>query len=105
MKRYGNLWEKIISWENLVLAAWKAQRGKRSRICVQRFNFQLEKELLCLQKDLIGGNYRPGGFHTHWISKPKPRLISAAPYRDRVVHHALMNILEPILDRHFHPHS
>ena len=38
-------------------------------------------------------------------SAGKPRLISAAPYRDRLVHHALMNLLEPILDRHFHPHS
>ncbi|HRY71574.1 MAG TPA: reverse transcriptase domain-containing protein, partial [Phycisphaerae bacterium] len=46
-----------------------------------------------------------GAFTTHWIARPKPRLISAAPYRDRVVHHALMNVLEPILDRHMHPHS
>ena len=87
------------------MAAYKAQRGKRSRLCVQHFNFKLESELLRLQHELIEGNYIPGGFRTHWIQKPKPRLISAAPYRDRVVHHALMNVLEPILDRHFHPHS
>lgn len=42
---------------------------------------------------------------SHWIDRPKRRLISAAPYRDRVVHHALMNVLEPILERRFHPHS
>jgi len=105
MKRYGNLWKKVISWENLVLAAKKAQRGKRGRCCVQKFNFQLEPELLRLQQELMAKEYRPGKFHTHWISKPKPRLISAAPYRDRVVHHALMNVLEPILERHFHPRS
>lgn len=102
MKRYGKLWDKIISWENFVLAAKKAQRGKRGRDDVQRFNFGLEKELLILQQELIDGSYRPGRFRSHWIYRPKARLISAAPYRDRVVHHALMNILEPILDRHFH---
>ena len=105
MRRYGQLWDRIASWENLVLAARKAQRGKRDRGCVQRFNFQQERELLRLSAELERGTYLPGGFRTHWITRPKPRLISAAPYRDRVVYHALMNVLEPILDRHFHPHS
>jgi len=54
---------------------------------------------------MLDGAYRPGAFRTHWISRPKPRLISAAPYRDRVVRHAVMNVLEPVLERHFHPHS
>jgi len=105
MKRYGNLWEKVISWENLVLAARRAQRGKRGRFEVQQFNFMQEMRLIRLQEELTEGSYQPGGFRSHWISKPKPRLISAAPYRDRVVHHALMNVLEPILERHFHPDS
>ncbi len=105
MKRYGHLWESVVSWENLVLAAHKAQRGKRDKAAVQRFNYDLEMELLRLHRDLSEAKYRPGRFRTHWIDRPKKRLISAAPYRDRVVHHALMNVLEPILDRHFHPHS
>jgi retron-type reverse transcriptase len=105
MKRYGRLWESLVSWENLVLAARKAQRGKRDKSAVQRFNYGLEIELLRLHWDLSEGRYRPGKFRTHWIHRPKRRLISAAPYRDRVVHHALMNVLEPILDRHFHAHS
>jgi retron-type reverse transcriptase len=105
MKRYGNLWERIVCWENLVLASRKAQRGKRRRVAVQLFNFDLEHELLVVQRELDSGDYRPGLFRSHWIYKPKPRLISAAPYRDRVVHHALMNVLEPILDRRFHSHS
>jgi retron-type reverse transcriptase len=105
MKRYGNLWKRIISWENLLGAATKAQRGKRTRPVVQHFNFGQEKHLLRLAHDLEGGTYHPGKYRSHWIVIPKPRMISAAPYRDRVVHHALMNILEPILDRHFHPHS
>lgn len=105
MKRYGGLWEGIIAWENLLKAARKAQRGKRDRGAVQAFNFFLEEELLILKEELNEGTYRPGAFQSHWISRPKPRMISVAPYRDRVVHHALMNVLEPILDRHFHPHS
>lgn len=105
MKRYGNLWDKLISWDNLALAACKAQRGKRDRAAVLRFNFDQEKQLLRLQRELENGTYCPGRFVTHWIYQPKTRLISAAPYRDRVVHHALMNVLESILDHHFHPHS
>ncbi|MEW6742691.1 MAG: reverse transcriptase/maturase family protein [Planctomycetota bacterium] len=105
MKRYGALWNLLVSWENLVLAARKAQRGKRDRTAVQAFNFDQERQLLDLQGELESTSYRPGAFRSHWISRPKPRMISAAPYRDRVVHHALMNVLEPILDRHFHPGS
>jgi retron-type reverse transcriptase len=105
MKRYGHLWQRVVSWENLVLAARKAQRGKKAKSAVQRFNYGLEIELLRLHRDLSEGKYRPGRFTTHWICHPKRRLISAAPYRDRVVRHALMNVLEAILDRHFHTHS
>ncbi len=105
MKRYGGLWQKLVSWENLVLAARRAQRNKRDRASVQAFNFAQEEQLLRLQRELAGQSYRPGGFTSHWITQPKPRMISVAPYRDRVVHHALMNVLEPILDRHFHPDS
>jgi retron-type reverse transcriptase len=105
MKRHGDLWESVVAWPNLVLAARKAQRGKRDRPAVQHFNFTQEMQLYRLADELTAGTYRPGAFRSHWITRPKPRLISAAPYRDRVVHHALMNVLEPILDRHFHPDS
>ena len=105
MKRYGNLWGSVVSWENLLLAARKARRGKRDSAAVQRFEFDLEASLIAIQSGLTSGEYRPGGFTTHWIMRPKPRMISAAPYPDRVVHHALMNVLERILERHFHPHS
>jgi len=105
MKRWGDLWPAVVSWPNLVLAARKARRGKRDREVVQRFEFNQERELLRLRRELEGNDYRPGPFTTHWITRPKPRLISAAPYRDRVVHHAVMNVLEPLLDRHFHPDS
>lgn len=105
MKRYGDLWPGVVSWPNLVRAADKARRAKRRREVVLAFDFRLERELLRLRDELTTGTYRPGPFTSHWITIPKRRLIAAAPYRDRVVQHALMNILEPILDRHFHPDS
>ena len=105
MKRVGNLWSELISWENLVLASDKARKGKTNRPVVQRFDYNLENELIQLQDELTSFEYLPGEFKTFWITRPKPRLISAAPYRDRVIHHALMNVLEPVLDRRFHPDS
>lgn len=86
-------------------AARKARRGKRDRAAVRRFEFDQEYMLLRLARELEDGTYRPGAFRTHRITRPKPRLISAAPFRDRVVHHALMNVLEPIFEYRFHPDS
>ena len=101
MKRVGNLWPSVVSWENLVRAARQAERGKRRRPNVARFNFTREWELIRLQMELEESTYRPGTYRTFWINDYKPRLISAAPYRDRVVHHALCNVIEPIFDRQF----
>jgi len=105
VKRHGNLWPMLTAWSNLLLAARKARRGKRHRPAVRRFEFRREYELLRLRRELLAGTYAPGPFVTHWVHIPKRRLISAAPYPDRVLHHAVMNLLEPILERHFHPHS
>ncbi|MEO0348846.1 MAG: RNA-directed DNA polymerase [Cyanobacteria bacterium P01_A01_bin.15] len=63
------------------------------------FNDRLESELLQLQTELTNFTYRPGSYRTFRIRDPKPRMISAAPYRDRVVHHALCNVIVPLLDR------
>jgi len=101
MKRYGNLWHSIVDFENLLLAARQAQRGKRFRENVLAFNYNLEQELHQLQFELQTQTYVPGNYRTFQIWDPKPRLISAAPYRDRVVHHALCNIIVPILERSF----
>jgi retron-type reverse transcriptase len=56
---------------------------------------------LTLQNQLITKNYRPGAYRTFEIVEPKRRMISAAPYRDRVVHHALCNIIAPLIERSF----
>lgn len=101
MKRHGQLFDRLISFENLLAAAQASRRGKRFKPNVARFDFDLERELLALQAELLTQTYRPGPYHTFTIREPKTRLISAAPYRDRVVHHALCRIIKPIFDRTF----
>ncbi len=101
MKRHGHLFERLVSFENLLAAAKAARRGKRFKTNVARFDFDLERELVALQQELRSQTYRPGPYHTFTIREPKTRLISAAPYRDRVVHHALCRIIEPIFDQTF----
>ena len=105
MRRSGFLFEPAIAWGNLMLATKKAARGKRSRPEVARFLFDLEPGLIALQGELLDGSWRPGEFRTFQIRDPKPRTISAAPFRDRVVHHALMNVLDPIFDRSLIGHT
>jgi retron-type reverse transcriptase len=101
MKRQGHLWDRLISFENLLEAAEKACKGKRFRPAVADFHFGLERELWRLHEELSRKTYRPGPYRTFVIHEPKQRQISAAPYRDRVVHHALVNVLEPIYERSF----
>jgi RNA-directed DNA polymerase len=101
LKRYGQLWEQITSFENLWNSAKQAQRGKRFRDNVLSFNYNLESELIALQYELQTQTYQPSEYRTFEIVEPKRRLISAAPYRDRVVHHALCNIITPIFERTF----
>lgn len=101
MKRYGNLWHQVIKLENLYQASRQAQKGKRFRDNVLAFNYNLESELFELQQELQAKTYQPGNYRTFRIYDPKPRLISAAPYRDRVVHHALCNIIVPLIERSF----
>jgi retron-type reverse transcriptase len=101
MKRLGNLWHQIISFENLYLASRKAQKGKRFRDNVLEFNDQIENNLFQLWDELQTKTYQPGAYHSFRIYDPKPRLISAAPYRDRIVHHALCNIIIPLMEKSF----
>jgi retron-type reverse transcriptase len=101
MKRYGNLWSPIVEFENLWWAARRAEAGKRYREAVLDFNFNFEENLIQLQAELKAKTYQPGPYKTFKIIDPKPRIISAAPYRDRVIHHALCNIIAPIFENSF----
>ncbi len=101
MKRYGQLYSKVYRFGNLLQAASKACAGKRYRPDVSEFNFNLENEVLNMSAELKTKTYRPGPYHSFYITDPKERLISAAPYRDRVVHHALCQVIEPLFENLF----
>jgi len=96
---------RVVAWDNLWNAWQKASCGKRARRTCAVFEHRLADHLLDLQTDLATGTYRPGQYHHFSISEPKRRLISAAPFRDRVVHHALCNIIEPHFECRFIPDS
>lgn len=101
MKTHTNLYPGICSFENLLSAARKAQKGKRLQENVGRFNVNLEHELVRLQRELLDKSYQPGSYREFLIYEPKKRMISAAPYRDRVVHHALCNVIAPLFEKTF----
>lgn len=96
-----HLFAQICSFENLFQAYRKARKGKRSKDQVAAFEYNQEEELLQLQDELLAGTWKPGAYHSFYIHDPKRRLISAAPFRDRVVHHALCRVIEPIWERRF----
>ncbi len=101
MKSFRNLYPQIITWHNLYTAWRKARKGKRGKVPAATFEYYLEDNLLALQDELTNKSYQPGPYNSFYIHEPKQRLISAAPFRDRVVHHALCNIIEPIFERSF----
>jgi retron-type reverse transcriptase len=95
------MYTHLTSWDNLLLAYRRASKGKRNRPAVAAFEYRLEDHLLALQTSLCDRTYRPGSYTHFYIHEPKRRLISAAPFRDRVVHHALCNLIEPVFERSF----
>ncbi|MCC7451677.1 MAG: group II intron reverse transcriptase domain-containing protein [Anaerolineae bacterium] len=101
----ASLFESVTSWENLWHAYRKAASGKRGLAPAASFEFQVADRLTVLQDELISQTYQPGPYTHFFIHEPKQRKISAAPFRDRVVHHALCNLIEPLFDRRFIPDS
>lgn len=89
----------------MLLAYRKASRHKRGKSSAAIFEHQLADRLLDLQADLIAQTYQPGQYVHFMIHDPKKRKISAAPFRDRVVHHALCHVIEPLFEAQFIPHS
>ena len=101
MKTCNDLYTQVYEFGNLFSAYRAARRGKRHKQQVFGFEWAYEDELLRLQEELAAQSYRPGPYSSFYISDPKRRLISAAPFRDRVVHHALCQVIEPIFERRF----
>jgi retron-type reverse transcriptase len=98
MKRIGDLFKDICCIDNLLLADKKARKGKRNTIGVLEHDKEQDLNILKIHESLINKTYKTSNYSTFKIFKPKERLISSLPYNpDRIVHHAIMNVLEPIL--------
>ena len=101
MKSPQNLYERVIRFDNLYYAYREALAGKRSKTGPAQFMLNLSQELIQLQRSLETHTYQPGKYTTFYIYEPKKRMISAAPFRDRVVHHAICRVIEPIFEKSF----
>lgn len=100
MKRYDNLYSKICSMENLRLADEKARKGKKRSRGVHLFDRDPEGNLQRLHALLLSGEYHTSRYTFFMVHDPKERTIARLPYYpDRIVHHAIMNVLEPIFTR------
>lgn len=105
VKIYRNLFDKIISPENLFLA-WDAFKSdKQNRDDVQKFEWQLEKNIFRLQRELKNKTYKHGLYTSFYIRDPKQRHIHKAPVRDRVLHHAVFSVINSIFEETFIPTS
>ena len=98
MKRRGHLFERVADFSMLRRSAIAAAKGKRLSPPAAQFMVDLERECLRLESELQAEEWRPGPFRCFRIYDRKPRLISAAPFRDRVVHHAVSAVMEPSLE-------
>lgn len=97
MKRVGDIFDKVISLENLRLADEKARKGKLHSYGVQLHDKNREANLLSLHESLKNGTFKTSKYHIFKIYEPKEREIFRLPYfPDRILHHAIMNVLEPI---------
>lgn len=106
MKRFDNLFDEICSIENLRLADKKARKGKKNKAEIAKFDRNREENLLKLREALLNGTYKTSKYHIFKIYEPKERIIYKLPYYpDRIVHHAIMNVLEPIWVNQFPPNT
>lgn len=102
MKPLRDCYAEIVCLENLFRAADATLvGGKRFRGEGARFKFDIEREVFSLHRQLVSGRYRHGKYRLFTVYDPKVRVIAAANIRDRVVHHAVHDVIEPRLDRLF----
>jgi RNA-directed DNA polymerase len=105
MKIYYNLFKQIISPENLFFAWDEFKRGKISREDVLEFDFKREEKIFALQRELVSKTYKHSPYSSFRICDPKPRQIHKATVRDRLVHHAVFRVLNPVFEPSFIAHS
>ena len=101
MKAYNNLFDNVCSFKNIHSAYLKARRGKRYKKDILLFSFDLENNLSEIKRGMEKGIYKHGGYKEFIVNDSKKRLIKAPTFKDRVVHHSLCNIIEPVFERTF----
>ncbi len=101
MKTYNKLYEKLYSIDNLISAFKKARKGKSKKAYVINFESNLERNIAMLQKDLRLKKYNPNKLKKFIIRDPKTRTIHSSIFRDRIVHHAIINLIQPIYEKIF----
>jgi len=101
MNTCKQLYERVCSFENMYEAFRKAAKGKSLRLDCAGFAYNREQEIFKLQSELLDGTYRHGPYREFEVNDPKRRQVKAARFRDRVVHHALCNVIEPIFEARF----
>ncbi|MEK6848011.1 MAG: hypothetical protein AABX65_00065, partial [Nanoarchaeota archaeon] len=101
MKTYNNLYKEIYDINNLLLAFRKARKDKTRKPYVIEFEKDIVGNLFQLQKELIEQTYQPKPLVTFILRDPKTRKISKSAFRDRIIHHAIIRIIEPIFDKTF----
>ena len=99
MKRKGHLIEQIADVDNLYLAFHKACRGKQRKAEVLAFREHFDENIAMLRENVLSGHITVGNYHYFTIYDPKERVICAAPFRERVLHHAIMNVCHEYFDR------
>lgn len=104
-KKHKRLIEAVASYDNLILAAYKARKGNPSSVGGMVYMDYLEANSELISDSIRNGTYKPGKHKEFVIFEPKRRLISALPFKDRVVQHAINNIIEPIFEATFYSQS
>ena len=100
MKRANNLLEKMVDNDNLNLAFWKARKGKEGIDYVEKYRQFLSYNLGNLSKEIEKGKVTVGNYSYFKVFDPKERLICAAQFSERVLHHALMNVCDPYFEKY-----
>jgi len=102
MKREGNLFHRIVDYDNLYLAYKKARKGKAWQNTIKHFEKDVSGNLKRIQASLLNGSFTTSKYRTMQVYEPKQRTIYILPFNpDRIVQHAIMNVIEPIWDRRF----
>ncbi|MER1940514.1 reverse transcriptase/maturase family protein [Castellaniella sp. FW104-16D08] len=104
-QRNRNLIDRITTWENLQSAFDKTAKGKRKSFGYLEFNQYKNLNLRAIQSELLDGSYRRSPFREFMVYEPKPRMISALTFQDRLVEHAICNVVEPIFDAAMLPYT